>query len=59
MATQSSILAWETPWTGRLQSIGLQEVTKQQQQMPLINKYFHHSLLAHQKPDRLNITLKP
>ena len=40
MATHSSILAWETPWTeesGRLQSIGLQRVghnlvTKQQQQ---------------------------
>ena len=29
MATHSSILAWETPWTeepGRLQSIGLQKV---------------------------------
>ena len=29
MATQSSILAWEIPWTeepGRLQSIGLQRV---------------------------------
>ena len=29
MATQSSILAWETPWTeepGGLQSIGLQRV---------------------------------
>ena len=28
MATHSSILAWETPWTeepGRLQSLGLQE----------------------------------
>ena len=40
MATHSSILAWEIPWTeepGRLQSMGLQRVghdlgTKQQQQ---------------------------
>ena len=39
MATHSSILAWETPWTeehGKLQSMGLQRVghglvTKQQQ----------------------------
>ena len=31
MATHSSILAWETPWTqepGRLQSVGSQRVTK-------------------------------
>ena len=40
MATHSSVLAWEIPWTeepGRLQSMGLQRVrhdlgTKQQQQ---------------------------
>ena len=26
MATHSSILAWEIPWTGGLQSMGLQRV---------------------------------
>ena len=46
MATHSSIPAWEISWTGGLQSPGLQKVgcdlvTKQQQQMPLINKYFN------------------
>ena len=47
MATRSSILAWEIPWTekpGRLQSMGSQRVghnlvTKQQQQQLYINIY--------------------
>ena len=46
MATHSSILAWEIPWTegpGRLQSMGLQKVghdlvTEQQQQFYLLNQ---------------------
>ena len=46
MATHSSILAWEIPWTedpGRLQSMGSQRtgydlVTKQQQQIVLRTK---------------------
>ena len=36
MATRSSILAWEIPWTeepGRLQSVGLQRASTKQQQM--------------------------
>ena len=36
MATHSSILAWEIPWTeepGRLQSVGLQRASAKQQQM--------------------------
>ena len=36
MATRSSTLAWEIPWTegpGRLQSVGLQRASTKQQQM--------------------------
>ena len=41
MATHSSMLAWEIPWTEKLQSMGLQRVghdlaTKQQQQIKII-----------------------
>ena len=43
MATHSSILAWEIPWTeepGRLQSMGSQtvgyELVTKQQQLPLL-----------------------
>jgi len=42
MATQSSILAWEVPWTeepGGLQSMGLQKSWT-----ALSDKYFHFSL---------------
>ena len=42
MATQSSILAWEVPWTeepGGLQSMGLQKSWTE-----LSDKYFHFSL---------------
>ena len=45
MATHSSILAWEIPWTegpGRLQSMGLQRVghdlVTEQQQLYLLNQ---------------------
>ena len=39
--THSSMLAWEIPWTEKLQSMGLQRVghdlaTKQQQQIKII-----------------------
>ena len=52
MATHSSILVWEIPWTeepGRLQSMGLQRVgydlaTKQQQPVILDSLFDHHSL---------------
>ena len=48
MATHSSILAWEIPWTeepGRVQSMGLQRVrrdsaTKQQQQNQILSYHF-------------------
>ena len=41
METHSSMLAWEIPWTEKLQSMGLQRVghdlaTKQQRQIKII-----------------------
>ena len=60
MATHSSILAWEIPWTeepGRLQSTELQRVrhylaTKQQQQPPQRTLLGHHIYV---RPVLLNI----
>ena len=47
MATHSSILAWESPWTkepGRLQSMGSQRVgaTKQQRQRSNVLQHLAH-----------------
>ena len=54
MATYSSILAWETPWTeelDKLQSTGSQRVrqylaTQEQQQIIYIHTYIRDSLVA-------------
>ena len=54
MATHTSILAWEIPWTeepGRLESMGSQRirhylVTKQQQKKQSIKKLFSHFALV-------------
>ena len=56
MATHSSILAWETPWTdepGGLQSIGSQRVgydlaTKQQFQISVLKEYILHCDVCNQ-----------
>ena len=42
MATHSSILAWEIPWTeepGRLQTVGSQELDTAKQ----LNHHYHHT----------------
>ena len=45
MATHSSTLAWETPWTeepGELQSIGLQRVGHDWSDLACMHALYHH-----------------
>ena len=62
VATHSSILAWEIPWTeepGRLQSTGLQKesdtilATKQQQQQAILERNISSQTILEKGPSQI------